>query len=124
MDYISFVNNAKEDDERNTFGRFAGDISFAPDELRPFYQSADPIDVEVGYNGVSIRFCPAAELTGLQEEYASMNVGFVFATCNGDPIFLNAGKVYTSAHGAGESEWELMAESFDGFLDVIKGDGQ
>ena len=119
MDYNILIENAKKQDERNIFGKFTGDISFVPDELKSFYRNADPIDVEVGYDGVSVNLCPAADLINLQDEYADMKVGFVFATCNGDPIFFSDGKVYTCPHGAGVSEWELLAESFEDFVNEV-----
>lgn len=44
---------------------------------------------------------------------------FVFATCNGDPIYVYDKKIYTCCHGTRKIKDELMAENFAAFLDLI-----
>ena len=42
-----------------------------------------------------------------------------FATCNGDPIFLNSGYVYTTSHGVNNPEWELLAKDIESYFSTF-----
>jgi hypothetical protein len=111
MNYKTFVAKAEAQDGRNSFAKYAGNLDIVPEDVRPFYREHNPVDVEVDVGGIGVRLCPADELVELQRQYAYINAQFVFATCNGDPIFLNEGQVYTRPHGADEPKWEKLAES-------------
>jgi len=119
MDYATFVAKAIAQDERNKFEPCSGNIDIVPDELKPFYRDYNPVDVELSVNGVGIKLCPADELSELQKEYNYINAQFIFATCNGDPIFVNNGCVYTCAHGTQEPQYEKKAESFNEYLQAL-----
>lgn len=113
-----FVERAIEQDKRNIFK--AADLNvLVPDSIKEFYQRANPIDVEVTMDGNAVKFIPAAELRERQKEYLLGDEKFIFATCNGDPIYVYENKIYTCCHGAGRIEDELLAENFALFLDLI-----
>lgn len=112
MEFIDFAKNAVLLDKRNTFAKFNGDISLIPEEMKAFYQEVNPLDVEVGF----VRFTRAEELADLQSEYAYLGTPFVFATSNGDPIFLKEGHVYTCPHGIKKPQHELLSEDIKSYL--------
>jgi len=116
MDYSIFAEKAKTQDERNKFESYDGKLEIVPDDIKPFYLNYNPVDVELNYNGVGIKLYPAEELPELQKEYSYINAQFIFATCNGDPIFMNDGCVFICAHGTLEPQHEKKADSFDDFL--------
>jgi hypothetical protein len=119
MNYAIFVANAMAQDERNTFLKYDDNLDSVPEALKPFYRGYNPVDVELDVNGVGVRFCPADQLEEIQKEYAYIRAQFVFATCNGDPIFLNEGQVYTCPHGVKEPKWEKLAASFIDYLNLF-----
>lgn len=116
MDYMDFTTKITARSERNKFESYNGNLDFVPDEMKAFYRSSNPVHVIIGYYGVSIKLCPVEELQELQKEYEYLKAQLVFATCNGDPIFLNADGVYTCPHGINEPQLEKKAESFDEYL--------
>lgn len=111
--FESFVQKALAQDKRNCFSPYDGPVDFIPDAFQAFYRDTDPIDVEIrsGAYG-SVRFFPAAELQQQQEAYEVTPEMFVFASVNGDPIFLSDGVVYTYAHGCKGVPWECSQGSF------------
>jgi hypothetical protein len=112
MDYVKFVDFAVSQDKRNRFEKYGGDLSRVPESLRPFYRDYNPIDVELDLEGIGdgVRFCPAGDIDNLQREYAYLNTEFVFATCNGDPVFFHEGHLYTCPHGISAPEWEAVSD--------------
>ena len=94
-------------------------LSTCPEVLKEFYQQANPVDVEVTMDGNAVRFVPADELETIQSDYSMGKERFVFATCNGDPIYVYDKKIYTCCHGTRKIKDELMAENFAAFLDLI-----
>ena len=119
MDYSGFVSKAVVQDKRNKFMKYDGELSFIPSEARDFYQNFNPIDVEIGMNGSSVRFYPVLELVDLQKEYDYLHAQFVFATCNGDPIFLYQGHIYTCPHGVTAPKLEKIADNWDNFFSAL-----
>lgn len=115
MDFSKFVEKAILYDKRNVFSQYDGDLSGIPDELKTFYKDNNPTDVEV--NGV--RFFAAKDISDLQTEYSYLSAQFVFATCNGDPIFLYGGHVYTCPHGVRDVAWELLSDDMANYLDSL-----
>ena len=115
MEFSEFVDKAILQDKRNIFSQYDGNLDEIPDELKAFYKDNNPTDVEL--NGV--RFFAAEELSGVQEEYSYLNAQFIFATCNGDPIFLHDGHVYTAPHGVKNAEWELVKNNITSYLESL-----
>lgn len=116
MDYSVFVQKALAKDGRNKFECYEGNLDAVPEVMRSFYRFCNPLDVELPHDGTSIRFFPVEELESLREEYSPQNGEFIFASCNGDPIWCHEGKVYTGLHGTKESQWELLEEKVEDFL--------
>lgn len=112
MKFSKFVEKAILYDKRNTFSKYDGSLDGLPDVLKDLYRESNPIDVEVN----NIRFFPVEELRDLQAEYSYMNAQFIFAACNGDPIFLHNGCVYTAPHGVKEPKWELLSKNIETYL--------
>lgn len=114
MDYTKFVTKATNEDKRNLFGKCEIPMSF-PASMGDFYSHHNPIDVEVNYpEWGAVKFYPIDQLDTLLQDYALPEGCFVFATCNGDPIFLHKDKVFTTIPEIFRPE--LLAENFDEFL--------
>ena len=120
MEFKKFVEKAVKQNMRNIFEENAGKVAIAPEELLIFYKMYNPVHVEITMNGYVVRLYPADKLADLQTDYAHLGEErFVFATCNSDPIYLYKGKIYTTYHGSPLIDDELMADSFNEFLDLI-----
>jgi len=119
MSYKSFVNKAIEEDKRNKFEEYSGDryaLGMVPQDLREFYEKYNPVDVEVQMT----KFYPVGpRLKNLQSEYSFLEGKFVFATINGDPVFLKGKSVYTCPHGDSDPKHEKIAGSFMEYLDTL-----
>lgn len=107
MNFSGFEKYAMAQDSQNKFSHLNCIPDFVPRSLHSFYQNSNPIDVEVNMDEAVVHFYPINELEELQSEYVVPN-GFVFATCNGDPIFLADGIVYTYPHGVEKPSWEQL----------------
>ena len=116
MDYSAFAQRAVALDKRNRFSSYEGSLDAVPEHMKDFYRLYNPVDVELSYEGTSIKFYPVEQLDLLQEEYAPLKGQFVFATCNSDPIWCYEGKIYTGPHGTIDLKWELLAEKIGDFL--------
>lgn len=116
MEYAAFVQKAMAQDGRNRFAKYTGPLPLVPEAMRPFYCEYDPVDVEVTIRGGIVRLIPAAELEEVGLEYPQLDGEFVFATSNGDPIFLYEGAVYVIPHGVSQPEWEKLADSLEEYL--------
>lgn len=120
MKIETFVKKALLQDSRNNFNKCYQNIDFIPEELKNFFSEYNPLDVEVVINGNIVRFYSAENLKKLQQEYMLENDNFVFASSNGDPIYLNSnGCVYLQCHGVQRRVEEEMASSFSAFLEMI-----
>lgn len=103
--------------KHSLFSTYQGNLNDLPAAVHDFYKNCNPIDVKIDYDGLDVWFCPAERLSELQEEYSYIDAQFVFATCNGDPIFLDGESVYTCSHDGGEkSDWEKLADSFESYI--------
>lgn len=119
MEYSAFVSKAIKEDSRNTFSVCTEELNLIPNEAKDFYQNYNPLDVEIGMNGSSVKFYPVSELEELQSDYQYLGVDFVFATCDGDPIFLHEKKVYMCPHDVDNPKWEKMADGFRDFFSLF-----
>lgn len=117
--YIEFVDAAQKQDKRNNFSVYNGDLEFIPREISEFYRKYNPQDVEVVYCSNSIRFFPVEKIEKVMCEYGFHNSEFIFATCNGDPIYLKDGKVFTCPHGIEKIQEEKIADGFYDFLNMV-----
>lgn len=115
MKYSEFVKKSVLYDARNSFAKYDGNLDCVPDVLKDFYKESNPLDVEID----CVRFLPAEKLDSLQVEYAFLKAQFVFATFNGDPIFLHDGSVYTAPHGVKNPKWELLADNIETYFESL-----
>lgn len=117
MIYNDFVRCAILEDKRNVFVKCGEVVSCLPEALRGFYCEFNPVDVEITLQSIgSVKLFPVSELSELQKDYELSPKCFVFATSDGDPIFLLEGKVYTSLPEVFNPE--LIADSFNKFLEM------
>lgn len=118
MKLEEFVKKAIKQDKRNTFSPFEGQLVNIPIDFMEFYRSYNPINVEIKTKRLgNIWFCPLEKLNELKSEYDFYpNSVFIFATNNGDPIFMEKGKIFTSY----ESDYcpEFLSNSLDHFFDM------
>ena len=114
-----FVKKVIEQNPNNKFEKYEGKLNDIPKELQPYYKRFNPKKAEVGYNGTSVCLISAENLEKENAYYKNMGIGFVFATCDGDPIFYYAGKVYTCPHGVKKPEWECLSETIEDYFDSI-----
>lgn len=118
MNYYKFVRCATEEDDFNIF-LFCEDkdVSGLPESLTSFYGKYNPIDVDVTFPEIgTVKFYPVEELQDLQKDYLLPHGCFVFATCNGDPIFVSDGKVMTTLPKVYRPK--VLATDFDEFLNI------
>lgn len=120
MTIEEFVLKAKEQDSRNIFEPYTGNVSFVPIDIRKLYVIANPIDVEIRTRKYgNIYFFPLDHIRHQNREYSFMpEDAFIFASTNGDPIFIKDSQFFISY----ESEYipEKISDSFSRFLDIIK----
>ena len=120
MNYSEFKQKSIKQDKRNLFQENTNVPDGIPESLVAFFRVCDPIDVEVTIAEETIKFFSAEKLNSLQEEYKLPNGRFVFATCNGDPIYIFNDKVYSCYPDSEKVEDELKADSFDDYLKLIE----
>lgn len=120
MEYEGFVKLAQEQDERNIFEKYDGNLEFLPIELKSFYKSYNPKEVEIVLSDLtSIRFCPAEYLENLQKQYSLRAPYFIFATCEADPIYYRSDGIYISAHGSENSKENKISDNFYSFIKML-----
>ncbi len=93
--------------------------NWIPEPFISLYKEYDPISVELSYDFNSLNMIPYKELSSTLVEYELDCDSLVFATCNGDPYFVNNSKVYTFMHGIKKPAWELLSESVEDFFTAI-----
>lgn len=119
MLYQKFVEKIIEQDKRNLFSKYEGDLGNYAKEIKEFYFNYNPVDVEFDYKGFSVRLVSASDFDKIKSEYSYLSTDLIIATCNGDPIFLKNGNVYTCPHGVKTPNFEKLADSFDEYLTSI-----
>ena len=89
--------------------------------LAPLYSKYDPIDVEIVLKDLTaIRLYPLDQFALLSREYNFANSSIViFATWEGDPIYVENDKIYIATHGIGEYLPEAKFDSLNLFLEWI-----
>lgn len=120
MTIEEFVARAKKQDSRNTFETYNGEVSKVPREIRDFYVKANPIDVEIESRKFgSIHFFPLEKINDVKKDYSFMpEDSFIFASNNGDPIFIKQSNFYITYES--QYKQELLSDSFEDFLDILR----
>lgn len=120
MTVEEFIKKAKEQDSRNVFEPYIGDMSDVPSVMEKLYINANPVDVEIATRKYgNIHFYPLEEIRHLKKVYSFMpDDAFIFASTNGDPIFVENSHFYITY----ESQFcpESLSDSLGSFLDYIK----
>ena len=117
--FSDFVVAVQNQDKRNIFKTFTGDVSSAPEELRDFYKNSNPIDVVAKLDDRSqINFYGIELIPAIQIEYDLPKSPFCFATKDGDPVYYLDGKIYIALSDGG-SKLELLADSFIEYIQSI-----
>ena len=119
MKIEEFICIAKQQDKSNVFQEYTGSVEHVPNEFKDFYRKYNPVDVEVTIHGNAIKFFRVEELFIIQKEYEMDDKKFVFASCNGDPIFCYGTEIFTRYHGSKKSKDEKIASSFIDYLSMI-----
>ena len=88
-------------------------------ELPAFYQYYDPVDVEFDSSMGCIKMVPIGELESVTEQYSYVDPDVVFATSNGDPLFIKNKMVFCCTHGSKNPKLNMLANTFDAFLKSI-----
>lgn len=120
MNYVeNFVKLVQLQDNRNKFAAISRH-NIIP-SLAPLYSKYDPIDVEIVLKDLTaIRFYPLDQFALLSSEYNFANSSVViFATWEGDPIYVENDKIYIATHGIGEYLPEAKFDSLNLFLEWI-----
>lgn len=115
----NFVVAAKKQDTRNMF--MPTITSIACDAIRPLYDKWQPTDVEIVFNNLtSIRFYPASKFDALLSEYNFSKLGItIFASWEGDPIYVENEHIYIAIHGCETYSIDKEFSSIYTFLDWI-----
>ncbi len=120
MIYDDFVSTLIKNDSRNVFKKVR-DNNKVSQAMPALYSLYDPVDVEFKYNHGITRMTSLSEMNELQSIYNYVDADCIFADCNGDPIYMKNGQVYTTLHGSDGSKAEKLASSFEEFIkQVIK----
>ena len=119
MTIKQFVRKAVEQDERNVFTNLKEEIHDIPKEIMDFYKKYNPVDVEVSINNSIVRFVPYDELKSVQNEYSLEGDRFIFATSNGEPIYLKESGIYTCLFSKKGIVEEKIIDSFEEYIGLI-----
>lgn len=119
MDYYSFFEELQKADHRIKFAK--GDKKLLCEKIKipEFYQIVNPINIEFEFNDGVVKLEPLESLMTLNEKYHYIKADCVFATCNGDPIYIRDGQIYTCAHGSKRVVEEKMAESVEELFEQV-----
>lgn len=119
MDYISFMKELQLLDSRITFDIVKSDAVIENNRMPAFYHAVNPVNVEFEFNEGIVRLVPLDELEMAKKQYQYIDDGFVFATCNGSPIYEKDGKVYTCVCGKSKILEEEMAVSITALFEEV-----
>ena len=115
MVFEQFVAKVCKQDARNKFAAGNNNLEFLPE----FYHVYDPVDVEFCSQIGTVRMFSIAEIQTETENYAYLGLDFVFATINGDPLFVKNNAVYVCDHGSTTPTLEKISDSFEELLKSI-----
>ena len=115
MVFEHFVEQVCKSDARNKFATGTNSAGFLSD----FYRFYNPVDVEFASQIGVIRMFSIEEIQEETNCYAYIGADFVFATINGDPLFVKNKEVYVCDHGSDSPTFEKIASSFEEFLKII-----
>lgn len=113
-----FIELVIKQDKRNKFSK-GESAERLPMELIEFYSLHNPVDVEIVLKDLTaIRFYSFDELDKINKEYR-LDKGFVFATYEGEPIYILNGEIKSISFGDKKNMHHDWAEDFHSFLQWI-----
>lgn len=119
MDCHSFFEKLKVEDLRIEYFEVCKELECEGLKIPLFYKTINPVNVEFEFNDGIIRLEPFDGLLVLNEQYGYAEADCVFATCNGDPIYVKNEKVYTCTHGSRRVIEEEIAMSVESLFETI-----
>lgn len=119
MDYIAFFNKLKDVDPRIDFQMVENSKILDGGNIPAFYSVINPINVEFEYNDGIIRLEPIENFDNLKKEYDYVQTDCIFASCNGEPIYLKDKKVFTCIRGSKRIIEEEIASSINMLLESV-----
>lgn len=119
MEYHSFFEKLRVEDSRIEYSETCRGLECEGLKIPQFYKTINPVNVEFEFNDGIIRLEPFEGLLVLNEQYGYTVADCVFATCNGDPIYVKNEKVYTCTHGSKRVIEEEIAASVDSFFETV-----
>jgi len=120
MNFDDFVKSVVKQDDRNKFLKSANIPKTVPKNCIEFYRKYDPVDVEVTLSDLtSVKFCTLSSIDEVNSIYELGKDCFIFATREGDPIFIKGGHVYTWTHGSTNMNFDKIAESFEKYIELL-----
>lgn len=118
MDYLDFFNKLKTVDSRIEFSLVERKLD-SLEAIPNFYNIINPQNVEFEFNDGIIRLASYEELALLKKYYPYISDVCIFATCNGEPVYIKNSMVYTCVYGGGRIIEEKLAESIESlFINV------
>ena len=119
MDYIKFFEKLKKNDYRVEYKLVTESHKCVDVEMPEYYKKVNPINVEFEYNDGIIRLVPYEDLIPIRKAYSYIERGCIFATCNGEPLYVRDNKVFTCICGKNKIIEEEIATSVESFFEKI-----
>lgn len=119
MDYHSFFEKLKAKDPRIEYMETYKEPECRKLDIPQFYKTIDPVNVEFEFNDGIVKLEPIKNLMDLNKQYRYAEADCVFATCNGDPIYVKNKKIFTCTHGSERIIEEQIAASMDSFFEMV-----
>ncbi len=115
----TFVEAVCRQDSRNRFSRSQKKETCSM--IAPLYNKWEPEDVEAVFTDLTaMRFYPSEKFSELHREYGFQNPHVtVFASWEGDPVYVLDEKIYIAAHGRGQYEPDKSFPTLDIFLSWV-----
>lgn len=119
MEYLAFFEKLKMEDARIEYREVHNVLEYGNLKIPQFYEEIDPVNVEFELNDGIVRLEPFGGLPILNEHHGYVKADCVFASCNGDPIYVKNNKVYSCIHGSKRIIEEEIAESVDALFEMV-----
>lgn len=118
MEYYSFFEKLQRANPEIKFAKVDRKLC-GKFKIPAFYQVLNPVNVEFEFNDGIVKLEPFESLRILNEQYQYVTSDCVFATCNGDPIYIREGKIYTCVHGSKRVIEEKLADSIEKMFEQV-----
>ena len=121
MNYLKFFEKLEKADPRTKYDVLDEKSTKTKEGMPDFYKTINPLNIEFEFNDGIVRLASYEDLDTLKEEYNYVEDGFVFAICNGEPIYLKKNnKVYSCICGKNPIIEDELAESIEAMFEVAE----